>query len=229
MSKLCHVILLPLVEQSAASPKPATNTVSTRFHHNYRACQVPSRWPRRSRTNWAAGVAGAVAPSQPGAPHRSPASPSSTAPTLTRLWSPRESCHSEIWTPSCGPLLPANASRPRGSTSWRMTSRSRASILSSQGASAHLLHVPTPAALYRQLGSSGLYPPRDGAGTLGPSHCFLCSSTLPNPLCPLYHHPGWTTPHQRHSTPPWTCTGLRCSWGWDPPPPPHEGEPRSQP
>ena len=30
MSKLCHVILLPLVEQSAASPKPATNTVSPR-------------------------------------------------------------------------------------------------------------------------------------------------------------------------------------------------------
>ena len=134
------------------------------------ACQVPSRWPRRSRTNWAAGVAGAVAPSQPGAPHRSPASPSSTAPTLTRLWSPRESCHSEIWTPSCGPLLPANASRPRGSTSWRMTSRSRASILSSQGASAHLLHVPTPGQLY--IGSSapqGSTPLGMGLGHWGPA------------------------------------------------------------
>ena len=73
-----------------------------------------------------------------------------------------------------------------------------------------------PWAAYRQLGSSGRStPPRDGAGTLGLSHCFLCSSTLPTRrvLCsttPLCHHPGWTTHRQRLYTPPSTCTGLRC-------------------
>ena len=83
-----------------------------------------------------------------------------------------------------------------------------------------LLQVPTPYRYSSSPCSSGRSspPPRPAQGWgwdtgTQPLPRVLKHAADPLPLCtttPLYLHPGWTTPHQRLCTLPWTCIGLRC-------------------